>query len=53
MKKTWNPPKLVVLARSEPEEVLLLNCKGNAEGAKHHSCSDDGSGGPCSSLGNS
>lgn len=27
MKKTWQPPKLVVLARSKPEEAVLANCK--------------------------
>ncbi len=26
--KTWEKPKLIVLARSEPEEAVLTTCKG-------------------------
>ena len=28
-KKVWSKPKLVVLVRGRPEEVLTLNCKLN------------------------
>jgi hypothetical protein len=31
MKKTWEAPKLIILARSRPEESLLVQCK-TAEG---------------------
>jgi hypothetical protein len=27
MKKRWEVPKLIVLARSRPEEAVLVNCK--------------------------
>lgn len=28
MKKQWEQPKLIVLARSSPEESLIIWCKG-------------------------
>jgi hypothetical protein len=30
-KKKWTKPKLVVLARSNPEEMVLIPCKGNGQ----------------------
>jgi hypothetical protein len=35
-KKKWSKPKLMVLARSNPEEMVLAGCKGNgAQNARH------------------
>jgi hypothetical protein len=28
MKKTWEKPKLIILMRGRPEEMVLTNCKG-------------------------
>ena len=28
MKRTWNPPQLVILQRIKPEESVLTTCKG-------------------------
>ena len=28
-KKKWTPPKLVIIKRSNPEEMVLHNCKMN------------------------
>ena len=28
-KKEWTQPELLVMARSNPEEAVLVNCKGN------------------------
>ncbi len=33
--KKWSKPKLVVLARSSPEEMVLLTCKGNGSKQPH------------------
>jgi hypothetical protein len=30
--KTWDKPRLIVLVRSKPEEVVLGACKGGAPG---------------------
>jgi len=30
--KKWEAPKLIVLVRSQPEESLILNCKGALPG---------------------
>lgn len=30
MKKTWQAPQLIVLVRSEPEEMVLANCKSES-----------------------
>ena len=29
MKKTWEPPRLIVIVRSRPGEAVLTFCKGN------------------------
>jgi len=31
--KTWDKPRLIVLVRSKPEEVVLGACKGGTGGA--------------------
>jgi hypothetical protein len=33
MKKTWQKPKLIILARGRPEESVLLGCKMSGSGA--------------------
>lgn len=33
MKKEWEKPKLVILVKSRPEEVLTTGCKTNTSGS--------------------
>lgn len=30
MKKTWEKPKLIILLKGRPEELVLANCKGTS-----------------------
>lgn len=29
MKKTWQSPRLIILARGKPEEAILVSCKAD------------------------
>ena len=52
-KKEWAQPELLVMARSNPEEAVLSNCKGNtsiAPGTFDGNCWNDGCS-QCFSLG--
>lgn len=35
IKKKWSKPKLVILARANPEEMVLALCKGGAQKQPH------------------
>jgi hypothetical protein len=60
MKKLWQQPKLLILARSEPEEAVLASCKtGTTSGTASQVTTTNGSRhcktttgcGDCSALG--
>ena len=51
MKQPWSTPQLVELARSDPQEAVLIACKAAASGTTPHNiaagCQNPGSGSPC------